>query len=384
MLNHLISILFLFISFSPLLAQPIFRESGFEEVVSLAEQKDKLVYVFAVRSWCVPCDEMEATVFSDSSVSDVINQNFIPLKQNIETPFGSKFAMKYRVKRAPEHLFFNSKGQLIRRFSGRLDSDSFLDLANLTFDSAAVYKPIGDPMNFDLDFPKWYIDFHNPTDERVFPSDSQIKSFLASRDSITDEVSWAVIYTLPTPEEYTGKIIESKEVLSERYGRDEVLEKLSSFVYQDVKKAIKNQSESILYESLRKANRLLGDDAETYKIRYQLYYYQMTGNWNVYADLGAELARNTALRNDNWLNDIATNLYQNTTNTEALTKAANWMKHVIDSTPTYSYQSTAAMIEYQLQNKDKALELAKKAIKSAANSGEDSTEMKNLVSRIED
>ncbi len=384
MSNHLLSIVFLFISYSSLLAQTDFSESSFQEAVGLAEQKDKLVYVFAVTSWCVPCDEMEATVFSDSSVSDVLNQNFIPLKQNIETPFGSKFAMKYRIKRAPEHLFFNSKGRLIRRFSGKLDSDSFLDLANLTLDSAAVYKPLEDPMNFDLDFPEWYIDFRNPTDERIFPSDSQIKSFLASRDSITDEVSWAVIYTLPTPEEYTGKIIESKEILSERYGRDEVLEELSSFVYQDVKKAIKNQSESMLYESMRKANRLLGDDAELYKIRYQLYYYQMSGNWNLYADLGSELARNTDLRNDDWLNDIAINLYQNTTNTEALTKATNWMKQVIDSNPTYPYQSTAAMIEYQLQNKERALELAKEAIKSAENSGEDSTEMKNLISRIEE
>ena len=346
-------------------AQDLFSEMPFIEALELAGTDNKHVYVFGYTSWCDSCEKMRRETFADSSVAKTISEDFISLKIDLESAVGIDFAVKYRASPAPQHLFFEADGYLVRRAQGYYDSESFLELINAAADSIPELAPLPHPLDFSLDYPEWYRDFRKSPGQRTFPESAKIEAFLDSRDSITDEVTWAILYSLPTPEKYAEKIAVNKEFLSKRFGKNEVLEKLSSFVYADVKQAIKNESESALYASMRKADRLLGNDAEIYKIRYRLYYYQYNSNWLAYAEVGAELARNANLKKAEWLNEIATNIYLKTRDYGPVKLALDWMYPLIEEDENYAYFLTTAQLEYILGNTDKTLSLVKKALDSA-------------------
>lgn len=375
-------VLMVLFGYGNLYGQIEFSNLTFKEAVNQASKEGKHVYVNGSTSWCPPCRKMEAETFSDSAVGKIINERFISMKIDLEKGEGIDFAMKFRSSMVPQHLFFDENGYLVYRNWGYLNPAEFLGLANLALKLPPALSPLPHPLDFKLDYPYWYRDFRKGPNDRVFPTDEQIESFLASRDSITDEVTWAVISTLPTPEEYAQVIAENKAVLSARYGKTEVLDELSSYVYKDVKKAIKNNSEPELYSALRKADRLLGSDAEAYKFRYRLYFYQMTFNWQAYAEVGAELSRNKELGEAYWLNDVAINIYQNTSDYKPVKEALNWMNGIIETEESYPYLLTTAHLEYTLGNRDKAIALMKRGL-AAAFDWMDTSEGEDFLEKLE-
>lgn len=359
-------------------AQEIFSERPFQEAVQQADAEDKHIYIFGVTSWCNQCEKMRIETFADSAVNKRLNEDFISLKVDLETVTGIDFAVKFRASPAPQHLFFDADGYLVKRAKGYYDSEIFLELINAASDSIPELDPLPHPLDFTLDYPEWYRDFRKSPRQRTIPETKKIEAFLDSRDSITDEVTWAILYSLPSPEKYAEEIAKNKDVLASRYGKSEILEKLSSYVYTDVKQAIKDQSESALYAALRKADRLLGSDAYIYKIRYQLYYYQYNMNWLAYAEIGAELARDATIRNGEWLNEIATNIYQNTKDYSAVKLALDWMYSLIEIEENYNYFLTTARLEYAFGNTDNTLSLVKKALASAED-GADTRDANELI-----
>lgn len=362
-------------------AQEIFSIEPFHKAVKQANTENKHVYVFGVTSWCGQCEKMRIETLVDSAVERTLNAHFISLEIDLETAAGIDFAVKFRASPSPQHLLFDANGFLIRRGQGYYDSENFLDLINAAVDSLPELAPLPHPLDFALDYPKWYRDFRKAPGKRTFPKTEIIESFLDSRDSLTDEVTWAILYSLPAPEKYAEEIAANKDILTRRYGKNEVLEKLSSYVYADVKQAIKDQSESELYAALRKADRLLGSDADIYKIRYRLYYYQYNNNWLAYAEVGAELARNTTLKNGDWLNEIATKIYQNTNDYNAVKLALDWMCPLIKEEETYTYILSTARLEYTLGNFEKSLSLLNKALASAEE-GADTWDAKKLIDML--
>ena len=360
-------------------AQDIFFEIPFHEAVIQGDTENKHIYIFGITSWCSQCEKMSIETFADSTVQEMLGEKFVPLKIDLETEMGINFAVKFRASPAPQHLFFDANGYLVKRAQGFYDSGKFLDLINAVADSLPELAPLAYPLDFTLDYPEWYRDFRKAPSQRKIPSSEKVEAFLDSRDSITDEVTWAILYSLPSPEKYAVEISANKAILAQRYGKNEVLEKLSSFVYADVKQAIKDQSEAALYAAMRKADRLLGTDAHVYKTRYQLYYYQYNSNWLAYAEIGAELARNNALNNGDWLNEIATNIYLNTKDYNAVNLALNWMYPLIEAEESYNYLITTARLEYSLGNTDKTLSIVKRALASA----EDGTDTRDADKLLE-
>ena len=364
--------------FGSVYGQVTFLPFTFAEAVTMATEEEKYVYVNGSTEWCAPCKKMDAETFSDSAVGIAMNERYISMKVDIEEGEGIDFAMKFRSSMVPQHLVFDSKGHLVFRTFGLLNAAEFLDFVRTARDSTPVFDALPYPLDFKRDYPDWYRDFRKGPNDRIFPDNTVVESFLASRDSITDEVTWAVISTLPTPEKYAGDIAENKDILASRYGKWEVLEELSSYVYKDIKQAIKDGSESQLYAALRKTDRLLGSDAEAYKFRYRLYYYQMSGDWQAYAEAGAELSRNTEVAKAYWLHDLAKNIYRNTADYQPVKSALTWMYGIIETEESYPYLLTAAQLEYTLGNREKAIALTKRGL-AAADEEEDVSEGEDFL-----
>ncbi len=363
-------------------SQVDFVDKPFEELVKQAATEQKLVMVDAYTDWCGWCKVMDRETFSDTVVGDYMNPKFVSTKVNMEEGFGINLAGKYRISSYPQYLFFDGEGHLVQKLVGFMESKEFIEKLELVVKMEDALPPLPEPMNFTMDYPEFYLNSFKKRKERSYPSYEEVEAFLHSRSDLTDEVSWGVISRFIKEGEFANAVIENRDVLTEKYGVSEVNNKLASFVFNDVKAAIKDNDQLALEEALEKAEAYLGDEAESYKFRYKLYFYQMTERWNDYTAMGESVANSPDKFDASVLNQIAWSLYEKDDNQENLMKAVEWMKLVTDKEPTYAYLDTYAALLFKTAHYEDARGAAERAIALADEHGENAEGTKKLLAQI--
>ncbi len=380
---RLIGVLLVAIIVIPSSAQVYFTEGTFEELLQRAQEQNKKVFVDAYTDWCGWCKVMDQKTFSRPEVGEFAQSRFISTKINMEEGFGVKLAMKYRVTSYPQYLIFDSEGHLESRLSGFMEPVEFIESVKQALESSNTLPPIGDPLNFDLPYPDFLLRAYAKDRDKNYPTAEGIDAYLDTRDDLTDEVSWAVISRFVNGGKYADSTVALRKELASTYGDEEVTAKLASFVFARVKRAIKDSSRKQFTSALDAADRTLGLDAPYYKLRYQLYFDQMTGDWQGFAETGNHLIQDMPEKAPPATqNAMAWALYENCENAQALTTAAEWMKKVTRDHPNYIYLDTYAALLYKLDDKDGALLVANRALDAATEEGEDAQATRDLIDKI--
>lgn len=363
-------------------AQVAFVPTNFSENLQSAKGEGKYLFVDAYTDWCGWCKVMDRETFSDSVVGHFMDARFVSTKINMEEGFGIDLAMKYRVSSYPHYLIFDGDGALLAKLGGFMKPEPFMDAITEIIENKAFLPPSPDPMNFTEGYPEFLRNSYKKNKERTNPTGEEVEAFLRSREDLTDEVSWTVISRFVGGGEFAAKTIENRDVLIQKYGEKEVMDKLSSFVFNDVKMAIKNKDEDMLDAILANTPAILGDQAEQYNLRYRLYYYQMTENWDAYAEIAQTIAANDEMNDPGTLNQMAWNIYEKNAGTESVYMAIAWMKGVITESPEYAYLDTYAALLFKANMKDEALKYAEKALEEGKATGANTTDTEDLIARI--
>ena len=105
-----------------------FETGTWAEVLALAKEQNKPIFVDAYATWCGPCKWMAKNTFTDEKVGAFVNENFIPYKMDLEKGEGIEFAKVNMVRAYPTVLFFNAQGEGIHRGLGAKNAELFLKL----------------------------------------------------------------------------------------------------------------------------------------------------------------------------------------------------------------------------------------------------------------
>lgn len=108
-----------------------FSHGNFDKAKSQASEEGKLLFVDFHASWCTPCKWMDQTTFTDSDIVSVMNQNFVPLKIDIDGPEGFDLKEKYEIRYLPTILIFNSNGKMVERVEETLTAEQLLVLMEM-------------------------------------------------------------------------------------------------------------------------------------------------------------------------------------------------------------------------------------------------------------
>jgi thiol-disulfide isomerase/thioredoxin len=107
-------------------AQINFESTAWKVAAEKAAKNNQLLFVDAYATWCGPCKWMSANVFTDKSVGEYYNANFVNLKLDMETADGKSFGMKYPVAAYPTLMFIDPKGNLVYKIEGSRPAADFL------------------------------------------------------------------------------------------------------------------------------------------------------------------------------------------------------------------------------------------------------------------
>lgn len=98
----------------------------FSEVLALAKEQGKLVFMDCYTSWCVPCKRMANEEFVKKEAGDYFNPRFVNLKMDMEKGEGPELADRYDVSAYPTFLILEPDGTLRGRTVGSASIDAFI------------------------------------------------------------------------------------------------------------------------------------------------------------------------------------------------------------------------------------------------------------------
>ena len=98
----------------------------FQSALMQQEKNEKPIMFFFYSTSCVYCKVMEKSTLNNKEIADTINENFIPVKLNIDNklpigkglPSPSKLAATFRVRGVPAVFFVNKEHNVVKKLTG--------------------------------------------------------------------------------------------------------------------------------------------------------------------------------------------------------------------------------------------------------------------------
>lgn len=361
-----------------------FIDNNLAEATSLAKKEDKIIFIDAYTTWCGPCKMMDQQVFTDSSIGDFFNANFINLKLDMEKGEGISTAKKYQVRGYPSFLFINADGSLVHQGIGFQPSDRFMQLAKTALDPnkqlpvlQARYKA-GDRSE-DL--------LYNYTNALLEAGDQEAEvvgeEYLKTQESWTSKKNMELVGQLVSEykDPYYNFIVEKRHLFIKEFGEGRVdgtlLRLIENHFFQQIEKVDLSEVKDVFTKTFPSSK------AGSFYDNFELNYYHALGQKEIYIKKAREYVKNNPNLSANALNSLAWNFYENIDDRKALKWAIKIAKKSIGKESSYYNNDTLAALYYKQNNKKKALKYANAAIELAKESGTDFSETSDLLERIE-
>jgi thiol-disulfide isomerase/thioredoxin len=105
-----------------------FRNLSLAEGLAAAKEEGKPVFIDCYTTWCGPCKWMTANIFTDESVAEYYNENYICLKIDMEKGEGIDIAKNYSVRAYPTLLYLDDSGEtLLVSVGANRDPQSYIN-----------------------------------------------------------------------------------------------------------------------------------------------------------------------------------------------------------------------------------------------------------------
>jgi len=112
------------------LAVHFIKNSTLMEVAEKAEREGKPIFVDLYTDWCLPCKLMKEDVYTDESIGDFMNENFINYKVNAEEGNGPNMTVLYNIESFPGLLFLDANGRVLEQKQGAAYHTELKEMAN--------------------------------------------------------------------------------------------------------------------------------------------------------------------------------------------------------------------------------------------------------------
>ncbi len=107
-----------------------FIEDDWNQALQNAKSNNKLVFLDIYATWCGPCKMLRQYTFTNTSVGNFFNTNFINVSVDGEKGIGPQLAQQYSIVGYPSLIITDATGKPVLVTAGYMQADDLLKFAN--------------------------------------------------------------------------------------------------------------------------------------------------------------------------------------------------------------------------------------------------------------
>jgi thiol-disulfide isomerase/thioredoxin len=348
-----------------------FEHGTLAELKAKAKKENKLIFIDAYTVWCGPCKQMSRTIFTNDTVADFYNANFINAKIDMEKGEGLEIAKQYSVTCYPNLLFIDANGAIAHRQAGSMPVAMFIELGNTAKDvtrNFSSYVKNYEEKKTDASFLVNYIDAISGT--CLEPNKELTQYFsLQKENDLLNETNWRMIneYTTDLNSREFKFLVDNKAKFSAQHTEKSVDEKIAAVAKTALYTIIKTKpfDQSAYDLTKEKITSLNISSAPEIIFESDLGLAKNNKDWKTFTALALANVGLYYLKNADELNSISWSFYEKVEDKMALLKAEEWARQATVLEPSYPNLDTYASLLYKNGKKEAALATANKAIEYA-------------------
>jgi thiol-disulfide isomerase/thioredoxin len=357
-----------------------FQKNEWQQILAIAAKEHKMIYLDCQTSWCGPCKWMAQHVFTNDTVADFYNANFINVEMDMEKGEGPGLKQKYGVNSYPTMLYLNSDGSQVHRTAGKANVATFIQNGKDALDPKKQLFAYATEFNNNISNSAIVATYLKMLKDISQPYNNEVNAYFSTQKEadLLSSGNWPIIfnYIANAAGKMSGSslsvfnyMVSNKESFIRLHGTDSV-EKVIDIVYNYELFYAAKDSVKTSFESAKNLYRKTATKRAAQTILYaDLHYYQSHEDWKNYALTAIEYIEKYAMNNKYELAADALNFYKHVDDRAQLEKAASWAKTAVDmSNENLNFNEVYALLLYKLDKKEEAklalertIELAKKA-----------------------
>ena len=106
-----------------------FIEEDWDQALKTAKDKNKLIFIDIYATWCGPCKMLKQYTFTDSSVGEFFNKNFVNVTVDGEKGTGPQLAQQYSIEGYPTLVIADATGKPVLITAGYIPTDVLMQFA---------------------------------------------------------------------------------------------------------------------------------------------------------------------------------------------------------------------------------------------------------------
>ncbi|QBJ86222.1 DUF255 domain-containing protein [Chryseobacterium gleum] len=367
-----------------------FQELPFKDIIAKAKKEKKLVFIDAYASWCGPCKMMEKNVFTQKSVSDYYNTNFINARFDMEKGEGRDIASKFGVRSYPTYLFLNGEGELVSRNTGYMEESLFVAMAQDINSPGNKKGSLKDRFAGGEKDPEFLINIMklNANSDYEFAKKASERYFQNKKktEELTKDEIGFLLYFVKSSEDINYPVFASRkaEIIKflpeETYNEFDAQLKLGKIVEQSIDDKKKKINDDYF---MKAAEPLVGKEAATKKLNQtKLSYYEQNSNFPEYEKAALDYYKNSDTFDPNELLRAAWIFADHVKTPSSLKKATEWAEKSVMRGETSENTYILAKLYYLTGNKETAKNYAEMSKNMAVQGNKDSQLADELLKQI--
>ena len=364
-----------------------FRDLTFDEALAAAKKESKPIFMDCYTVWCGPCKWMSANIFTNNTVADYYNENFVCVKFDMEKGEGLDIAKEFGIRAYPTLIFVNGERQLVMKTIGaNQEIEPYIEMGENArseeYNLVALAENVGKKRD-NAEFMAKYFEIMSGADmvepsevTRYFSSipksewttEENVNIIVSVVEDIKSDVFQDVLARTdayrevnPIIDRYVDYMVRNA-LMSKLYSRDPNARKEYDALYAEVESWDFDGKEAVLF-SVESA-RLKRQSPEEY-----LAYCVDNVETYIWENAGE-------------LNNVAWYFFENTTEKEYLEEAEKWAAQAVELSPEHHILDTYGNLLFANGKYEQALEIELAALDKAKEEGADTSSYEEVIAKI--
>ncbi|MDX5346331.1 MAG: thioredoxin domain-containing protein [Hymenobacteraceae bacterium] len=363
-----------------------FETGTFSEVLAKAKKENKPIFMDAYTTWCGPCIWMDKNIFTNDTVADFYNQNFIAYKSDMEKGEGVELAKRYQVQAYPSLLYIDGDGNILHRSIGARQAAGLVSLGKDALNPEVRWSTYQKRYNAGERNPEFMAKYLTMKGEIALDISNELEEYFATQkdQELALRRNWKLIYYFASSSEsaFFQRFVKNRSSFVSIFTPDSVDQVILGVYERDLQAA--------LYQENAEKQKQLKTDLEKLKVKdgNRVIWYAETKAFDKSGDLknycltACKLVDSYYINDPAMLNKFAWRFYEKINDKAMLQKAEGWARRAAEIKPEYAVLDTHAAVLYKLGKKKDAKLAAEKAIATGKQSGEDVKETEALLKKI--